>query len=311
MLFPIADLVPPRIDLRARERHAYLRDKWRPEGAFNLVAMDVSTDVLTPRVVGEYDTMWQGGWSEASGGWIGPRTLRVTFKYTDFLDGEKYERAVVGVISEDGTSLVWVNGASTEHGAHQLYTYVVWHRCELVPEKCGDSTVRYPVDYATTTRLQEGMILPHQIMGDGKYWSLLAANRSYYVDLVSGQQGTSHVEDVLVMVGNTLALRLDRVRDQPVPGVRHLRRRPGDSPARRAAENARAQLPWAVEERNDARWRRAQASCPGDTPGVDFCQGPMYDYAKDFLENPAPSPSPTWLRSTPPTRGRRRGTTVR
>ena len=47
-LFHRADLAPPRIDLRARDDTAYLRDKWRPEGAFNLVAMDVSTDVLTP-----------------------------------------------------------------------------------------------------------------------------------------------------------------------------------------------------------------------------------------------------------------------
>ena len=82
---------------------SYLRNKWYPEGGFNLIEMDISTATLRPRVVGDYDHKWQGGWNTAEGTWItpaeaesrgmivdGPRHRAVvSFTYKDNFDGKQ------------------------------------------------------------------------------------------------------------------------------------------------------------------------------------------------------------------------------
>ncbi len=56
---------------------AYLRNKWRPDGAHNLVSLDVSTDVMRAVMVGEGDTDWTtGSWTSAVGTWLGARKCR-------------------------------------------------------------------------------------------------------------------------------------------------------------------------------------------------------------------------------------------
>jgi len=186
--------------------HTYLRDKWRPEGGFNLVAMDVSTDTLHPMVVGHYDSAWQAGWLSSTGAWVAlrSRTMQVSFTYVDYLSGVKQIKTMVGEISDDETTLTWLNGTSRQHGSHQLYTHLPWYRCARVPHKCVGETVRYESTVESPiARYTPPMILPHQINTDMKYHMLLVAGRRYQLDItINGQLG--HMEDLAVGIGNTL-----------------------------------------------------------------------------------------------------------
>lgn len=98
----------------------YLKDKWRPDGAHNLIAMDVSTDQMRPRVVGENDKDWFGSWTDSIGTWIGARTAVFRYKYVDRYDDHVREREQVAEFSEDGTMITWVNGTSQLNGSQQL-----------------------------------------------------------------------------------------------------------------------------------------------------------------------------------------------
>ena len=51
--------------------HTYLRNKWRPEGAFNLIEMDIATDEIRPVIVGDSDPDYFGSWEESIGRWTG------------------------------------------------------------------------------------------------------------------------------------------------------------------------------------------------------------------------------------------------
>lgn len=141
---------------------AYLRNRWRPEGLYNLVEMDVSTDELRAKLIGHSDVAWQMSWLSASGHWLDRHTMELSFTYIDFFDGLKYTKTMVGEISADGSTLHWVNGTSRYYGSHQLATHVPWHRCELVPHKCAGETVRYAnTRAAPISRYAPSLILPH------------------------------------------------------------------------------------------------------------------------------------------------------
>ena len=188
----------------------YLRKMWRPLGSFNLVEMDVSTNKLSPRVVGHYDRAWQAGWLHADGVWTDNHRMQVHFIFINYLTGLKESRTLTGQVSKDGTTLTWVNGTSyhpATGGSVQIMSHVPWYRCELVPHKCAHETVRYSGSGAYSqvpiSRYTPGMILPHQISSDSKYHMLLVANRRYHVDVtVRGQ--LVHLETTSISLGNSL-----------------------------------------------------------------------------------------------------------
>ena len=148
---------------------AYLADKWLPEGFFNLVQMDVSTDAPTARLIGERDGLNWADWKEAVGEWLGPRTLRMTWWLIDNFDGGKEVRTLEGELDEDLGTLTWVNGSDLRYGLHQLLTHVPWHRCSVRPDKCANGAARY-----------EFSRVPHSnYHGFGEDCMFLLANQRY------------------------------------------------------------------------------------------------------------------------------------
>ena len=77
----------------------YLRNKWWPEGSFNLVEMDVSTRAITAKIVGAYDKAWQAGWDQAVGTWVARRTMEVTFTYRNYLLGTMHNLQDFGLLT--------------------------------------------------------------------------------------------------------------------------------------------------------------------------------------------------------------------
>ena len=147
---------------------SYLRHKWRAASKFNLVELDISSKTPMPKIVGEHDSTFHASWTSASGEWLSRRRLSFNFTFTDQLDGQrKHATNYEAVISEDGATLTFqvnsatmsvdravtnaqlaeglpiaipINGSQTP----QLYTDVVWHRCELKPHMCEGDGIRYP-----------------------------------------------------------------------------------------------------------------------------------------------------------------------
>ena len=95
------------------EDSAYLRGKWRPAGSFNLVELDVATDQMQLRVIGEHDAAWQPGWTHATATWLSQRRLSASFSYYDQMVSEdgtlvrQKASGYEGIISSDGTTLTW------------------------------------------------------------------------------------------------------------------------------------------------------------------------------------------------------------
>ena len=138
------------------------------------IEMDVTTAVLTPRVVGH--SPW---WTQASGNWDFSDPNRVAAEmFFEWNDCEivgvgigTCNRTIKATFSTDGTELLW------NESIRALRTHVPWYRCELVPEKCV-GTVRYPglPSVGTITimrRLMFGRLHSHVI---------LAVNRTYEFD---------------------------------------------------------------------------------------------------------------------------------
>ena len=101
MLFPIAEVQyrdAGGMWVRADDAK-YLRNKWWPEGSFNLVEMDVSTSAITASIVGAYDKAWQAGWDRAVGTWVARRTMEVTFTYRNYLLGTLQTKTLLGAVS--------------------------------------------------------------------------------------------------------------------------------------------------------------------------------------------------------------------
>jgi len=185
----------------------FLRNKWMPAGQFNFVEMDVSTEVMTAAVIGELDKEWQGSWNNASGVWIGERMARFTFSYTNWHDQSSATRVAIGIFSESGTSLSWVNGSDhTINGTVQLNLHVIWYRCELVPEQCTNGAVQYPsMASHTIARMgPPGMNLANTPHFEGsKYQTQFVVNRTYMLEPITNE-GIFHLESTTITVGNNL-----------------------------------------------------------------------------------------------------------
>lgn len=178
----------------------YLRDKWRPEGAHQLISMDVASDAMRPRLVGDGDPDWFGSWDSALGEWIGPRTASFTFNYKDQYSGHSRVRTQIAEFAADGNSLSWINGTSRLNGSHQLYTHLVWHRCEFVPSKCvGD--VRYP-DYASHNTAKMNMANTPHFRGS-QFHTQLAVDRRYQFEIIT-KVGIVHTEGTSVHLGQAM-----------------------------------------------------------------------------------------------------------
>ena len=186
---------------------AFMRNKWRPEGAFNLVELDISTDAMSSHVVGEFDPDWQGGWVSSSGMWLDRRRALFTYVYTDYFDGEQKTREQIVDVSEDGSTLTWLNGTNLMNGSHQLFTHVPWYRCEMLPHRCADGTVRYPSSASETIGRQSppGMNLANTPHFEGsQYESLLVTNRRYMIEPILAGVGIGHLEQTQITVGQGL-----------------------------------------------------------------------------------------------------------
>ena len=189
---------------------AYLRNKWRPENAFNLVEMDISTDVPSASIVGESDRDYFGDWSSSVGTWVGPRTAIFHFRFKSTYSGESMISTQHAEFSADGSSITWINGTdlSQRNTTRQLMVDRVWYRCELVPEKCTDGGVRY-ADTGTVTIARHnapGMNLantPH-FEGSQFEWQLVP-NRRYMVEVIGiPPLGLMHLEAFQLVVGQAL-----------------------------------------------------------------------------------------------------------
>ena len=179
---------------------AYLRDKWRPEGAHNLISMDIATDVMRPRMVGDRDADWFGSWESAQGTWIGPRTASFVYNYKDQYSGLSKIRTQIAEFAADGNSITWLNGTSRLNGSHQLYTHLTWHRCEFVPSKCvGD--LRYP-DYASYGAPGMNMANTPHFRGSQFHFQLVTGRR-YQLDIISAV-GTVHTESTSIHLGQAM-----------------------------------------------------------------------------------------------------------
>ena len=183
---------------------AYLRNKWRPEGAHNFIQMDVSTDQISASIVGEGDTDWFGSWRTMAGTWLGPRTAQFTFDYLDTFSLHPKIQSYIVQFSEDGTSLSFVNGTDLSprtNGSHQLYTHLTWYRCELVPRRCTDGDVRYP-DFASMSPAKMNMANTPHFRGS-QIHTQLPMGRRYVVDVLSAV-GIMHLEETSIHLGQAM-----------------------------------------------------------------------------------------------------------
>ena len=180
---------------------SYLRNKWRPQGKFNLVELDVTTEQVTLSIVGEHDTEFQGSWRHATGTWLTKHRLAVEFDFVDQFDTyEKKATQYEAIISQDGSTLTWLDNTATLqistaeidkqiqqaqglfdrtilsnesyqlrvaeimrmgeshpiNGTRQLFTDVVWYRCESLPHKCAADAIKYPDEAGATIGRQAG-----------------------------------------------------------------------------------------------------------------------------------------------------------
>ena len=181
----------------------YLTNKWRPEGSNFLVEMDVATDQLSAVMLGgKQQKPFEGKhepWKRSTGTWLDRRSAHFDVTYMDEFFGDTRHRSLVAEISQDGTSLTWVNGSDLRYGLHQLWTQVPWHRCELAPDKCVGA-VRYdnlPSDEAPPMNLAN---TPH-FEGSQFQW-LLAPNRRYQIEALS--KDILHLEAFQMEVGHAL-----------------------------------------------------------------------------------------------------------
>lgn len=143
----------------AADDAAYLKHKWRPEGKYNLVSLDVSTDNLTMSIVGEHDAEFQGSWNHATGMWISRHKMRVAFSYVDHFD--TYERTAEGyeaTISEDGATLTWsLNTATTRISSAVIQSQIT--AATVLRDAALISNESYVLRMATILRLSEPMAI--------------------------------------------------------------------------------------------------------------------------------------------------------
>ena len=180
--------------------HAFLRNKWRPDGSYQLVEMDASTDILRASVVGQGDYTIHGSWRRAVGVWTAKYMASFEFNYVDRFTEERATRMQVAQFSADGSSLSWVNGTSELYGSRQLYTHVMWWRCEVRPEKCVGTT-RYP-DYASQSALSLNPANTLHHRGSVIHTQLVTGRR-YMLDILS-PKGVLHLEQSRIWAGQAM-----------------------------------------------------------------------------------------------------------
>ena len=159
---------------------SYLRNKWRPEGAYNLIELDLATDKPTATILGEYDGEYVGGWHEARGEWLSSRVARFAFTYRSIWTHETVTEDMDARLSPDGTRLEWYNGTYGVNGtrSRQLYSDVPWYRCELVPEKCVGTTMYHDKIARHKQNNEAAGAIPSL---DFKEWTHLLPTRRRYV----------------------------------------------------------------------------------------------------------------------------------
>ena len=182
---------------------AYLQDKWRPATSHFLLTMDIASDRPSATVIGEFDSD-RRPWLTAIGEWLDEQRLRFTFRYQDEFDlgtvGQVFSRTLMAEVSDDGTSLSWVNGTDLRYGLRQLFTGVTWYRCELVPERCVGE-VRYDNMPRHDAKAMNLANTPH--FEGSKFQFLLPTNRRYQIEEIAST-GIFHMESSLIEVGHNL-----------------------------------------------------------------------------------------------------------
>ena len=179
----------------------YLRNKWRPAGCAFLVDMDAATDVLRPVMIGDLANMRRRPWRSMTGTWIERHRIAFTTRFIDDFTGESDSRHLIADISDDLTTLTFVNGSDLRYGLRQLWTHVPWHRCEVVPEACV-GTVRYD---SLPKWDAPGMNLANTPHFEGsQYQFLLVPNRRYQIEAHTGSE-ILHLEEFMMEVGHALS----------------------------------------------------------------------------------------------------------
>ena len=178
---------------------AYLKHKWRPQGSYNLVSMDISSPNPQPVIIGDHDKAWHGSWDRASGEWLRHHILNLTFFFANRFTGFEEVKSIETNISCDGSMLTFKDGGSVFNGSVQLYTHVPWYNCELLPERCADGAVRYPQGDGEVAKKLMGLILPHSIAFNSAEHFLLVANRRYMIE-----NPNRHLEVFFIGISNNL-----------------------------------------------------------------------------------------------------------
>jgi hypothetical protein len=175
-----ASYLPEGVHVRADDA-AYLLDKWMPTGSHFLVRLDVASDVLTPVMIGELNTLGKGApWGRSVGTWLDARTIGFDVTYNDWMDPSvRQTRSLVAEISDDGSELRFVNGTDMRYGHTQLWTHVPWVRCSMRPEACV-GPVRYENLPSWSAPAMNMANTPH-FEGSQFQW-LLVPNRRYQID---------------------------------------------------------------------------------------------------------------------------------
>ena len=179
----------------------YLFDKWRPDGSYFLVRMDVAAESPSPVMIGELATLGKGRpWTLSRGSWLGTHTLTFIVTYVDWMDLQTKSRQLIAEISPDGSQLTFVNGTDMRYGHTQLFTHVTWHRCSHAPERCVG-----PVRYDNLPSWSApGMNLANTPHFEGSQFQfLLAPNRRYQIDGIISS-GNMNLEQFKMEVGHGL-----------------------------------------------------------------------------------------------------------
>ena len=175
---------------------AYLKGKWRPEGAHFLIALDASSADPSPSIVGAVTHHNRGesmdGWWSSVGTWVASKTFNVSFDYTDEFDEFNHTAVAQAVVSSDGSELEWVVPAT----ARQLRTAVKWLNCEVRPSECV-GPIRYDNNPQTYAYYKNTAQTPH-FYGAGMQFQV-PLNRRYQFEVGVGYH--QHIESLGLWVG--------------------------------------------------------------------------------------------------------------
>jgi hypothetical protein len=191
---------------------AYLRHKWRPEGAAFLV--DFHTDDGSPelRKVGEVTAGNRDqaniGWHSATAVWTGTHALNVTFVYEDEFSLQEYTVTASALVSPGGDHLTWVKRAGIGYSPNasapvssyprQLLTHVKWFNCERKAAACA-AGIRYDDVPAAHALAKNTAQTPH--FYGAKEQFVLPLNRRYQFEVSEGINKIQHIEKMKLWMG--------------------------------------------------------------------------------------------------------------